>query len=220
MQEKQRTLKSVIQLVLGFVIFIWLVEAVEQFLRLDFGTFGVLPRTWESLSGILTMPLIHSDWGHLSANTGPLALMSGVILYLYQKVAWRAIAFIWIGAGALTWLFARPDAYHIGASGVIYGMAGFLVSYGILRREVKSIAIACIIVFLYGGMWYGMLPGDVGVSWEGHVAGAISGIVAAAAFKDIEPRKTYDWDEEEEVEEVEDHFADYVYLRNGNRIKK
>lgn len=218
MPDQQRSLKSVAQLVVGFIIFIWLVEAVERFTGLSFSSFGVLPRTWSSVSGILTMPLIHSDWEHLLANTGPLALMGGVVLFLYQKVAWRAIAFIWLGAGALTWLIARGDAYHIGASGVIYGLAGFLVTYGILRREMKSIAIACFVVFLYGGMWYGVLPGEPGVSWEGHLAGALSGIVAATAFKNVEPRKQYAW--ESEPEEEEDHFADYVYLRNGNRIKK
>ncbi len=148
------------------------------------------------LIGIFTSPLIHGGFSHLISNTAPLIFMGLGIFYFYPKAAYKVFAIIYFGTGILVWIFAR-EVYHIGASGIIYGFVSFLFFSGIFRKDNRSIALALIVVFLYGGLIWGVLPVEKGVSWESHLFGGIVGILAAFIFRKVDPPKKYEWEDEE-----------------------
>lgn len=163
---------------LRFVFLMWLFFAVETTLGLDLSYMGIKPRTWDGTLGIVTAPLVHGSLWHIISNTFPM-LFLGVVLYVfYSKIATQVFLQCYVLSSVLVWLFARP-LYHIGASGVAYGLAAFLMSMGFFRRDVKSILITLVIIFMYGGLIYGVLPMRQGVSWEGHLFGAIVGVGSA-----------------------------------------
>ena len=142
---------------------------------------GVLPRSAFGLVGIVTSPLIHSDLLHLLSNVFPLVLLSGFILFLHRRVALRVFVLIYPLSGALTWLIGR-QAYHVGASGLVYGLAGFLLFNGFLRHNRSAMAVSLAVLFLYSGLFYGLFPNEERVSWEGHVAGLVAGLLAAVLY--------------------------------------
>ncbi len=155
-------------------------------MQLDFGVLGILPRNRQTLIGILTSPLIHGNWEHLVSNTLPL-LMLGLILFItYERIALKIWFAIYILTGLLVWLFARGSSYHIGASGIVYGLASFLLFSGFFRMDVKAIAIASGVVIFYGGMVWGILPIQSGVSWESHLFGGIVGLSLAYFYRDTD----------------------------------
>jgi membrane associated rhomboid family serine protease len=182
MQKLQSRLYESLSLPFKFVITIWLVHMVQYVLHLDLGRFGVYPREIFGLRGIFLSPFIHADFGHLLANTPPLFVLSAMMMFFYRRVAISAIALIYLLTGAAVWTFGR-EVFHIGASGVIYGMAGFVFFTGVFRRNVKSIALALLVAFYYGSMIYGIFPGQEGVSWESHLLGALAGVFASFVFK-------------------------------------
>lgn len=157
---------------------------------------GILPRNFSGLVGIFTSPLIHGGFSHLISNTAPLIFMGLGIFYFYPKVAYKVFTIIYLGTGILVWIFAR-EVYHIGASGIIYGFVSFLFFSGIFRKDNRSIALALIVILFYGGLIWGVLPIEKGVSWESHLFGAIAGIIAAFIFRKVDPPKKYDWEDEE-----------------------
>lgn len=169
---------------LAFIALIWAIKLVEVLTNLDFGTLGILPRELEGSIGILTAPLIHSDFSHLISNTFPLLLLGTASFYFYPKKAPQIIIMIYLLTGAWVWLSARDGAYHIGASGVVYGLVLFHLVIGIIRRDPASLAISLAILFLYGGMIYGIFPGKKSISWESHLMGAVAGLFTAFYFKD------------------------------------
>lgn len=181
---------------LGIVFLMWTVKMVEIFTPLNFAHFGVLPRTLSGLVGVLTMPFLHADLGHLSSNTLPTFLLLLATVNFYPKVSGRVILLVVILSGGLVWCFARPS-YHIGASAMIYGLAAFLFFSGIFRRDTKSIAVALLVAFLYGGLVWGILPLYRGVSWEGHLFGAVAGTVLAYRYRQVDRAPEPDWDEDE-----------------------
>ncbi len=180
-----------------FVIFIWIIEAVETFMGLSFVRWGVLPRDTDSLISILTMPLIHGDFQHVFSNSMPLIVLGFILLQSYRKVSFNVLSIIYLLTGLLVWIAARPS-YHIGASGIVYGLAFFVFASGVLRKDIRSMALSLLVVFLYGGMIWGLLPVQDGVSWEGHLFGAFSGVFAAYIYRKVDAPKPFDWGEEEE----------------------
>lgn len=148
---------------------------------------GVLPRSFFGLIGIVTSPLIHSGLLHLLSNAFPLVLLSGFILFLHRRVASRVFLLVYVLSGILTWLIGR-QAYHVGASGVVYGLAGFLLFNGFLRQNRSAMAVSLAVLFLYSGLFYGLFPNEERVSWEGHVAGLLSGLVAAIIYGEGNPK--------------------------------
>lgn len=163
---------------------------------------GVLPLSVDGLKGILFSPIIHGDIQHIVSNSAPFFMLFSMMLFFYPKVAKSAFGLIYILSGFLVWIFGR-ESYHIGASGVVYGMVSFLFWSGVFRRSIPSIVISLIVTFLYSGLWLGVLPNQPGVSWEGHLLGGIVGVFVAYLFKnsksDIQPpKKTYSWEENPE----------------------
>lgn len=143
---------------------------------------GLKPLSVPRLSGILTSPFVHGDWGHLLNNSLSFAGLGFFLFFFYYKIALKSFFQIYILTGIGVWLFGK-EAFHIGASGIIYGMVALLFWLGIFRRNVRSIAISLVILTLYSGMFYGLLPKEH-VSYESHIIGAVAGIFAAYYYKD------------------------------------
>lgn len=162
----------------------WLVYTFEMYTTFDFGVLGVYPREITGLIGILTAPMIHADVIHLASNTFPLVFLGSTLYLFYNQIASYVFFQCYIFPGALVWIFGR-SSYHIGASGLIYGLAFFLISFGIFRKDFKSLFISLIIIILYGGLFYGVLPIKSGVSWEYHLMGAIVGVATASVYSKI-----------------------------------
>ena len=165
-----------------FVVIIWFVYWVEIRFGYNFNKFGVYPRSFEGLRGILFSPFIHSDAKHLFNNSVPLFVLSLSLFYFYRSVARRVL---WIGAlltGLLTWIIAR-DAYHIGASGVVYLLFSFIFFSGIFKNHYRLIAMSLVTIFLYGSMIWFLFPMEGRISWEGHLSGFLIGLVFAFIFR-------------------------------------
>jgi membrane associated rhomboid family serine protease len=170
---------SVIPLRLIFLM--WLLFFVELILQIPFSYFGIIPRTLQGLIGILTAPMLHGSFAHLVSNTVPLLFLGSVLFFFYGRIGPAVFLRSYFWTNILVWLFARP-ANHIGASGLVYALAFFLIFLGIFRRDFASIFISIIVLLLYGGVFYGVLPSDPNVSWESHLAGALVGISTAVTY--------------------------------------
>jgi membrane associated rhomboid family serine protease len=172
-----------IRFALLFTALLWLIKAYETVLSANFDSLGILPRTLRGSIGILTAPLIHGDIYHLISNTFPILVLVIGMFYFYHRIAPLVFFLIYFMTGFWVWIAAR-DAYHIGASGLVYGLISFLLFSGFLRRDVKTLAVSFAVLILYGSnMIYGLLPGNVNVSWESHVLGAVAGLFCAIYFK-------------------------------------
>lgn len=163
------------------VFLMWLVFFLEITYQLPVSDLGIIPRTGIGLVGIVTAPLIHGSIYHLVSNTIPMLFLGAVLFFFYERIARQVFFRAYIWTNVLVWLFARP-ANHIGASGVVYALAFFLIFFGIFRRDILSILISLITLLLYGSVFYGVMPVDPRVSWESHLAGALVGIASAITF--------------------------------------
>jgi len=159
----------------------WATFYIESLVHLPLIFFGIEPRTFHGLIGIFTAPLIHGDIFHLISNSIPLLFLGSVLFFFYEKIGGAVFFRAYFWTNILVWLFARP-ANHIGASGVVYALAFFLIFFGFFRRDFMSLFISTIILLLYGGIFYGVLPSDPRVSWESHFAGSLVGIASAITF--------------------------------------
>jgi len=184
-----------------FVFFMWLVKIVEVLFEVDLTRLGIYPLTIKGLPGILFSPFIHADFTHLFNNSIPLFFLSIALFYFYSEVALKVFLWTYFFTGLLVWIAGR-EAWHIGASGLVYGLASFLFFSGIIRRYFRLIALSLLIVFLYGSMVWGLFPGVYkNVSWESHMLGFFSGVVLAVCYRNEGPQKpVYEWLEEEEEE--------------------
>lgn len=197
-----------------FPVLLWIIHLVSIILDQDLSRLGLLPRKPVGLLGIITSPLIHGDFSHLISNTFPLIILGWIIFNFYNKISYLLFFFIYLLTGILVWIFAR-QVYHIGASGIVYGFVSFLFFSGIFRRDNKSIALALVITFLYGGLVWGILPGLEGISWESHLFGGITGLIAAYLFRKIDPpAKKYDWENEPDDFNVKDLEVSYDPEKN------
>lgn len=208
-RDRRRFLRAVLASA-AFVALIWWIKMLEVWLGQSLSGLGVRPGELLGLVGILTGPLLHGSPAHLVANTLPMLVLATLTLAVYPCSALRAIVLIWLLSGLGTWLFGRPSV-HIGASGLAHGLMFFLFVLGLLRRDRPAVATAMIAFFLYGGMLLSVLPGDPTISWEAHLFGALSGVIAALLWRRLDPappRKRYSWeDEDESIEPLEDELA-------------
>ena len=172
--------------------------------EIDLSGFGIYPLTIKGLPGILFSPFIHADFNHLFSNSLPLFLLGVALFYFYSEVALKVFIWTFFLTGLLVWIAGR-EAWHIGASGLVYGLASFLFFSGIIRRYFRLIALSLLIVFLYGSMVWGLFPGVYkNVSWESHMLGFFSGVLLAIWYRKEGPQApVYQWLEEEEGESGE-----------------
>ena len=205
-----KELKSSIRFPLTFVGLLWIIHVLKITLNLPLNKLGVLPRETYGIKGIFASPLVHSDFGHLSSNSVPALILLTMIFIFYRKVALKSFVLIYLLTGAAVWLFAHK-AFHIGASGVVYGLVSFVFWSGIFRRNIKSIVLALVVTILYSGYFVGIVPNQPGISWESHLFGALVGIFVAYLFrKQIEAEQEideYSQDEEETYFFERDTFA-------------
>ena len=196
--------KLLISLIIpGLLVFVmWFTKILEILFEIDLFRLGIHPLMADGLAGIIFSPFIHADFRHLFNNTLPLFFLSVALFYLYSEVALKVFIFNWILTGILVW-FAGRSAWHIGASGIIYGLASFLFFSGIIRKYFRLVALSMLIVFLYGSMVWGIFPGLYeNVSWESHMLGFFSGIVLAIFYRNEGPQiPVYEWMDEEETSE-------------------
>jgi membrane associated rhomboid family serine protease len=164
------------------ILTIWVFYIFQYLTLSEWGEWGIYPRKIWGLTGIVTSPLVHGSWGHLLSNTAPLFVLTSITVIFYKKIAMRAFWMIYWLTGTSVWLLARP-VYHIGASGVVYGLVAFIFWNGIFRQSMKSIVIALVVMVFYSGMFIGILPDQEGISWESHLLGSIVGIFVSFWFK-------------------------------------
>jgi membrane associated rhomboid family serine protease len=167
-------------LLVGIFVIVHIFQVISGY---DLGYLGVFPRAVSGLRGIFFSPILHGDWAHLLSNAAPMLIMGVLMQGFYPRVALRAFTMIYFLTGVTVWLFAR-SVYHIGASGVVYGMVSFLFFNGIFRRSNRSIMAALTILGLYGGMFMGFSPHQEGISWESHLLGALVGAFTSLFYKD------------------------------------
>ena len=197
------------------VALLWVVKFVEIYSGSEFADWGILPRTLVGLRGIIASPLIHANFAHLMSNSAPLLVLGWMLVYFYPQSARKAFIGIYLLTGFSVWLFARSH-FHIGASGVIYGLAMYLFVSSVLRKDQGSSALAFFIIVMYGSMIWGILPLEEGVSWESHLSGAIVGSVLAFVFRSLDRKEP----EVIELEEGEEPYADQVNYKYVYRPKE
>jgi membrane associated rhomboid family serine protease len=181
-----------------FVFLLWIIKVVDYSEQLNLFIYGVYPRNSQGLSGIFFSPFIHSDFNHLISNSIPLLILGSGIIYFYRELAYKVTGFVWVVSGVCVWIGAR-ESYHIGASGLIYGLAAFLFLSGIIRKDIRLAAISLLVVFLYGGLVWGIFPFFPQISWEYHLFGGLSGFIAAIIYRSEGPRpKEWSWEQEED----------------------
>ncbi|MBK9255740.1 MAG: rhomboid family intramembrane serine protease [Saprospiraceae bacterium] len=167
------------------LIFLWAVFIADKSWNLGLMYYGIYPRQTYGIIGILTAPFIHGDWSHLISNSSPVLVLTVIMTFFYKRVALASFILITLGTGLLVWMFGR-ESYHIGASGVVYGLVAFVFWSGVFRKNMKSIVLALIIVVMYSGLFENLFPSEkVNISWESHLFGAIVGLMAAFVFKNV-----------------------------------
>jgi len=198
-----------------FLLFImYMIKILETGMDWDFTRLGIYPLTKKGAFGIFSHALIHGSFSHLLANTIPFLFLSWCLFYFYRSIAPYIFLILWILSGIFTFIIGKPG-WHIGASGIIYSLAFFLFFSGILRKHIPLIAISLLVTFLYGGLVWNMFPffAKPTTSWEGHLSGAIAGIICAYLFRSYGPQKPKaleDEDGEEDGEENEHEMENWA----------
>jgi membrane associated rhomboid family serine protease len=189
----------------GFVAVLWAVFLWSNAKDIRLVEWGVLPRTREGLAGIITSVFIHGDFSHISSNSAPILILGTLLYYFYRKLAVPVFLWIWLISGTWLWIGGGNSTlhptWHIGASTLIYGLATFLFFSGVFRKHRPLMVISALVVFLYGSMMWGVFPLMPGMSWEGHLFGAIAGLLVAYNYRNEGPQKPeFEWNDEEEEE--------------------
>ena len=184
MDKATRHLINSLKFSVSVTVVMWIVHIYKYATNSPMAHWGIFPREWDGLIGILTAPFIHGSWEHLISNSVPLFVTTTIIYFFYKRVALPSYFLIYLLTGASVWIFGR-SVYHIGASGVVYGLISFIFGSGVFRRNIKSIILALIVTVLYSGYLQGVLPLKEGISWESHLLGGIVGLLVAWLMKGI-----------------------------------
>lgn len=211
MQKLDSELKDFLRRLVYALIFLssfWAIKTYEVFSGFKLTRFGIYPREADGILGIFSGPFIHGSWDHLISNSFPLLVMVLIILTFYKRVAIPVFVISWFFTGFMVWFFARPS-YHIGASGVVYALIGFVLASGLFRRNSLSIMLSLLILAVYSSYFIGFKQED-GVSWESHILGALVGFVQAFLFKGV---KEATEDHEEDLAPVKESRA-YFFPRD------
>jgi len=208
-QEQKTILKSFIPPFI-LVVILWIVKFLEIVFETSFADYGVFPRHTEGLIGIALSPLIHADFEHLISNSIPLLVLGAALIYFYKELAYRVFILSWLLSGFWLWIIGREN-YHIGASGVLYGLVTFLFFSGVFRKHTGLMALSLLVVFLYGGLVWGIFPLFKIISWESHLCGSLAGILLAFVYRQEGPqRKVYEWELENEDENNNENAPDVL----------
>jgi membrane associated rhomboid family serine protease len=183
MGDRKTGLFGISDLPFRFVFFMWLTFTVQFYTQWDLFFLGVKPRSLSGIIGIVTGPLIHSGFYHIVSNSIPILFLGTVLFFFYNKIGNSVFFSSYFIPNIIVWLFSPRPTFHIGASGMVFSLAAFLILFGLLRRDFFSLLVSVAIYLFYGGIfWYGLVPEDVSVSWEAHVGGALTGLGVAIYF--------------------------------------
>lgn len=191
---------------------------VDQSFNLGLEQHGIYPRTLSGVQGIFFSPFLHGDWNHLASNTLPLFILTTALIYFYRDVSLKVLVYGILLSGAITWLIGR-ESYHIGASSLIYVLVSFIFFKGIQTHYYRLVALSLAVILVYGGLvWYIFPKVDNAISWEGHLAGLITGFALSLHYKTPEYKKViqYDW-EQPDFDPMEDKFMQR-FDENGNFV--
>ncbi len=170
----------------AIVFAMWAVYLADTLFGLGLTRFGIQPRVWQGLAGVVAWPLLHGNYAHIASNTISLLLFGGIISARSERTFWRLVVYATLMAGVGIWIVGRP-ATHIGASGLVFACFGYIVTRGFYDRSLLSVLLAVAVILLFGGIIWGVLPSDPRVSWEGHFLG----VAAGAAFAMRSRRRGY-----------------------------
>ena len=207
MDNKQERKKFFGSLVIPLIIVavMWLVKIYETSSGVNLGHWGLVPHSVKGLGGILTLPFLHSNWEHLLSNSVPILVLGTALYYCYPTLANRVLLITYLASGLITWCIGDPDSIHIGASALVYGLNLFLIVSGFIRGNRMLIVISLIMVFLYGSFIWGMIPSlaiPQNISWEGHLSGALIGVLLAIFLRKEGPQKEiHHWEEDEDEDD-------------------
>ena len=192
-----------------FVAIIWLsfIFANAGVSDWNYSRLGIKPGDVGGLKGIIFSPFLHSSFSHLWSNTISLLILIWLLFYFYSKIALNMLLYLWVLSGSVTWIIGR-DSYHVGASGLVFAILFFLFFSGLFRKYIPLVAVSMIVAFIYGGTVWSIFPiaemVDASISWEGHLSGAVSGLLLAVIFRRQGPQKPVEtWDEESDEESDE-----------------
>jgi membrane associated rhomboid family serine protease len=209
-QEKRKLFHSFLFPSL-FVFTLWLIKSCETIFEINnLYRYGIYPRTLIGVSGVFFSPLLHAGWEHLSSNTLPVLILGSFLFYFYRPLSYKIFLLIYFASGIWIWAFARPS-FHIGASGLIYGLSMFLFASGIMRKDFRLMGISALVVFLYGSIFMSMFPlVKKEISWESHLLGALAGLVTAFYYRKQGPqRPQYSWENELEEDDISEDALDF-----------
>jgi len=196
----------------------WFIFYFDNSFHFNLGNHGIYPRTFSGLQGIFFSPFLHGDLRHIASNTLPLFILTTALIYFYRDVSLKVLVYGILLSGFITWIIGR-DSYHIGASSLIYVLVSFIFFKGIQTKYYRLVALSLAVVLVYGGMvWYIFPKVDENISWEGHLAGLITGFVLSLFYKTPEYKKVikYEW-EHPDFNPMEDKFMQR-FDENGNFV--
>ena len=200
-KSEKKEITNILFIPFLFILAMWVVKIIELQFELSFINLGVFPQTLKGIRGVFLSPFIHKDLTHLFNNTYPILILGGLLFSVYRKIALQIFILLFLISGFWLWIIGRPS-FHIGASGIVYALASFIFISGVIRKNPRLAAISMVIIFLYGSMIWGIFPTKEHISWEGHLAGFMAGILVAIFYRDEGPkRKKYQWEIDEELEE-------------------
>ncbi len=170
----------------------------------NYSSLGIKPGDVSGLKGIIFSPFLHTSFSHLWSNTLSLLILIWLLFYFYSRIAFSTLLYLWVLSGAVTWVIGR-DSYHVGASGLVFAILFFLFFSGLFRKYIPLVAVSMIVAFIYGGTVWSIFPitemVDASISWEGHLSGAISGLLLAVIFRKQGPQKPVEtWEEENDTD--------------------
>mgnify|MGYP000927921535 CR=1 FL=1 len=205
--EKKRLLLSML-IPFMLVFFMWLMMGASLLFGNDFHFLGIFPGKVTALTGIITSPFVHSGFRHLFNNSLPLFILGTALFYFYSQVSFRVLLWVTLLTGLAVWITGRP-AWHIGSSGIVYGLAAFLFVSGIIRRHIPLMGLSLLVAFIYGEMVWGIFPGfRIDISWESHMLGMAAGVILALWYRHEGPQKPVPFYESEEEYEAGADEAD------------
>lgn len=211
MREEEK--KIIHSLIIPFilVLLMWAVMIIKTVGGYNFVFLGIYPQKWYGLTGIVTTPFIHGDFSHLIANSVPMLMLGSALFLFYRDIAMRILIMIWLFTGFWVWVGGR-EAWHIGASGIVYGLSAFILTSGIIRKHTGLMAMALVVVFLYGSLIWGIFPEffpEENISWESHLFGLVAGVALALFYRKEGPqRRKYSWEMEEGDEDKDEDVND------------
>lgn len=204
------------------LLLVWIVFYIEQWFNINLTQHGIFPRTLSGLQGVLFSPFLHGDLSHIANNSFPLFILTAALIYFYRDISLKVLLYGILFSGLITWIIGR-SSFHIGASGLIYVLVSFIFFKGMMTQYFRLMALSLTVVMIYGGMvWYVFpspeLSGGNNISWEGHLAGFLTGFAFAVLFKtpDYKESIKYEW-EKPDFNPMEDAFMKR-FDENGNFV--